>query len=147
DAPPGPAERIAVAADDTGAPGPESTFERVTVLGDVIVRELTLASDSIFAEGRLHAERRQAGCMRFCSFELHGAHTPRRYRCQPDLVRIAAPDAATADVETLRVRPWFTTSRYGQPAYLQLGRSVAREIREGADDGAEMGAYHLLQQP
>jgi hypothetical protein len=147
DAPPGPAERIAVAADATGAPGPESTFERVTVLGDVVVRELTLASDSIFAEGRLHAERRQAGCMRFCSFELHGAHTPRRYRCQPDLVRIAAPDAATADVETLRVRPWFTTSRYGQPAYLQLGRSVAREIREGADDGAEMGAYHLLQQP
>ncbi|HEU5213948.1 MAG TPA: hypothetical protein VFU30_00250 [Gaiellaceae bacterium] len=147
DAPAGPAERIAVAADDTGAPGPESTFERVTVLGDVIVRELTLASDSIFTEGRLHAERRQAGCMRFCSFELQGAHTPRRYRCQPDLVRIAAPDAETAGVETLRVRPWFTTSRYGEPAYLQLGRSVAREIREGADDGAEMGAYHLLQQP
>ena len=147
DAPPGPAERIALAADDAGAPGPESTFERVTVLGDVIVRELTLASDSIFAEGRLHAERRQAGCMRFCSFELQGAHTPRRYRCQPDLVRIAAPDAATADVETLRVRPWFTTSRYGQPAYLQLGRSVAREIAQGADDGAEMGAYNLLQQP
>jgi hypothetical protein len=119
----------------------------VTVLGAVIVRELTLASDSIFAEGRLHAERRQAGCMRFCSFELQGAHTPRRYRCQPDLVRIAAPDAAAADVETLRVRPWFTTSRYGRPAYLQLGRSVACEIAEGADDGSEMGAYNLLQQP
>ncbi len=147
DAPPGPAEQIALAADDTGAPGPETTFERVTVLGDVIVRELTLASDSIFAEGRVHAERRQAGCMRFCSLPLKGAHTPRRYRCQPDLVRAAAPDAATADVEALRVRPWFTTRRYGQPAYLQLGRTVAREISEGADDGAEMGAFQMLLQP
>jgi hypothetical protein len=147
DAPPGPAERIAVAADDAGAPGPESTFERATVLGDVRVREIALASDSIFAEGRVRAERRQAGCMRFCSLSLDGARTPRRYRCQPDLVRAAAPDEATADVEALRVRPWFTTRRYGQPAYLQLGAGCAREIREGADDGGEMGAFQLLQQP
>jgi hypothetical protein len=146
DAPPGAAQRFAIAAPD-GTPGPESTLERVTVLGDVSVRELTLASDSIFAEGRVHAQRRQAGCMRFCSLSLEGAHTPRRFRCQPDLVRAAAPDPETADVETLRVTPWFTTSRYGQPGYLQLGTGCAPEIREGADDGAEMGAFHLLLQP
>ena len=85
--------------------------------------------------------------MRFCSLSPDGARTPRRYRCQPDLVRAAASDPETAAVETLRVTPWFTTSRYGQPAYLQLGTGCAREIREGADDGAEMGAFHLLLQP
>jgi hypothetical protein len=147
DAPRGPARRIAIAADDTGAWGPACTLERVTVLGDVNVRELTLASDSIFAEGRVRAERRQAGCMRFCSLSLDGARTPRRYRCQPDLVRAAAPDPETADVETLRVTPWFTTRRYGQPAYVQLGSGCAPELRAGADDGAELGAFHLLLQP
>lgn len=147
EAPPGPAHRIAIAADDAGEAGPESTLERVTVLGDVSVREITLASDSIFTEGRVHAQRRQAGCMRFCSLSLQGAHTPRRYRCQPDLVRAAAHDPVIADSETLRVAPWFTTSRYGQPGYLQLGTGVAKEISQGADDGAEMGAFHMLLQP
>jgi hypothetical protein len=147
DAPPGGAQQIAIAADDTGAPGPETTLERVTVLGDVSVRELTLASDSIFLEGTVQAERTQAGCMRFCSLPLDGARTPRRYRCQPDLVRTAAPDPETAAVETLRVRPWFVSRRYGQPAYLQLATGCANEIRAGADDGAEMGAFHMLDQP
>jgi hypothetical protein len=85
--------------------------------------------------------------MRFCSLPLDGARTPRRYRCQPDLVRAAAPDAETVAVETLRVRPWFVSRRYGQPAYLQLATGCAMEIRAGADDGAEMGAFHLLDQP
>jgi hypothetical protein len=147
DAPRGPATRIAIAADDAGDWGPECTLERVTVLGDVSVRELTLASDSIFAEGSVRAERRQAGCMRFCSVPLEGARTPRRYRCQPDLVRAAAPDPETADVESRRVTPWFTTRRYGQPSYLQLATGCAPEIRAGADDGAELGAFHLLLQP
>jgi hypothetical protein len=147
DAAAGPARRLAIAADDAGAPGPESTLERVTVLGDVSVRELTLASDSIFAEGQVDAQRRQAGCMRFCSLSLEHAHTPRRYRCQPDLVRAAAADPLIADAETLRVRPWFTTSRYGQPGYLQLGSGVASEIAQGADDRAEMGAFQMLLQP
>jgi hypothetical protein len=147
DAPAGSAQRVAIAAGETGDPGPETTLERVTVLGDVSVRELTLASDSIFGEGYVNAQRRQAGCMRFCSLPLEGAHTPRRYRCQPDLVRAAAADPVIADAETLRVAPWFTTSRYGQPGYLQLGAGVAVEIAQGADDGGEMGAFHMLLAP
>jgi hypothetical protein len=34
--------------------------------------------------------------------------------------------------------------RYGDPGYGQLASRVATEIREGADDEAEMGAFHEL---
>jgi hypothetical protein len=122
-------------------------MERCTVLGAVVARELTLVSESIVAAGPLIAERRQAGCVRFSSYDREGSRPPRRYRCQPDLVREGAPDAVTADSETLRTRPSFTTTRYGQPAYLQLSRACANEITQGAEDRAEMGVFHLLLQP
>ncbi|HEY2160878.1 MAG TPA: hypothetical protein VGH24_06185 [Solirubrobacteraceae bacterium] len=148
DAPPGAPTQVALAADDAGTvSGPECDLQRVTVRGAVFVRELTLASECIFVDGTLRAVRRQAGCVRFSSLQRQGAHTPRRYRCQPDLVRRAAPDPATAHREELRVRPSFTTSAYGQPGYFQLGRGCAQEITQGAEDGAEMGAFHLLLQP
>jgi hypothetical protein len=148
DAPAGPPHRVALAADDAGKQaGPPSDLERVTVFGTVHVRELTLASECIFTEGFVRAERRQAGCMRFSSLELAGSLTPRRYRCQPDLVRAAAGDPATAELETARVRPTFTSVHYGQPAYCQLGRGCAIEIRQGAEGGAEMGVFQSLLQP
>ena len=70
--------------------------------------------------------------------------TPRRYRCQPDLALADAlaldPGALRAQVEG-RVVPTFTARRYGQPAYAQLHLGSPRELREGAEDGAEMGAF------
>jgi hypothetical protein len=60
-------------------------------------------------------------------------------------VREANP--AAAEREELRVRPSFTTARYGQPGYAQLGRNCAAEIREGAEEGTEMGAFRSLLQP
>jgi len=36
---------------------------------------------------------------------------------------------------------------YGDPAYGQLSASCAIEIRSGADNGAEMGAFYFLKQP
>jgi hypothetical protein len=147
DAPVGATHPIALAGPVSGAhAGPESTLQRVTVFGSVHVRELTLASDCIFVEGSVRADRRQAGCMRFCSLQLQGPHTPRRYRCQPDLVRAGAAPA-DVDAETLRVHPGFTSRHYGQPGYAQLERHCADEIKQGADDRAEMGAFHLLLQP
>ena len=43
--------------------------------------------------------------------------------------------------------PLFTSLSYGHPGYGQLLRRCAIEIREGADDEAEMGAFHDLFQP
>lgn len=45
------------------------------------------------------------------------------------------------------MRPQFTSLRYGDAGYCQLSRRTAAEIREGADDDAEMGAFHDLYQP
>ena len=49
--------------------------------------------------------------------------------------------------ERVRVRPRFTSTRYGHPAYCQLACDCAEEIKRGADDESEMGAFHDLYQP
>jgi hypothetical protein len=133
-------------------------IERSTVTGRTAVRELE-ASESIFA-GRVDTAQTQAGCVRF-SFVPFGSRTPRRHRCQPDLAIRARLDEALAadpamsapDQDALRAAvvarmvPSFTADQYGQPAYLQLRRSTPAEIRTGAADGSEMGAYCHLKQP
>ena len=45
------------------------------------------------------------------------------------------------------MRPRFTSTRFGTPAYAQLARSGPDEIARGAEDEAEMGAFHHLRQP
>ena len=43
--------------------------------------------------------------------------------------------------------PSFTALRASHPAYCQLREAAPREIRAGASDESEMGAYHQLFQP
>lgn len=129
------------------------TIKRSTVFGITDVHAVELAEDSIFMDC-LNVARRQIGCMRFC-YVASGCRTPRRYRCQPDMAiaelrkRIQDPArlAAAIACEKLRVRPQFTSSRYGNPAYAQLGFHCAEEIKRGASDESEMGVYHNLYQP
>ena len=123
-------------------------LHRTTVIGEVHTHAVRIAENSVLT-GRLHVARRGTGCLRF-SYVPAGSRTPRRYRCQPDL---AGPAQAS------RVRPLFTSQRYGTPWYGQLadvphsrlrssgGTPIADEIRRGADDGAEMGAFHDLYRP
>jgi hypothetical protein len=144
--------------DDPDEIGPAIRLERVTVRGPVRVREITLASEVIF-DGLVRAERVQVGCVRF-SYVVPGSHTPRRYRCQPDLAERRAIEEAEAagpltnaqrqairDAVRRRVRPEYTSEAYGQPAYLQLALLGPIEIATGAEDGSEMGAYAHLKQP
>jgi hypothetical protein len=115
-----------------------------TMIGQVGTILLEEASNTIFLAGGtpsyewdhpLHADRRQEGCVRF-SYVPPGSQTPQRYRCQP-----------TSEVDALCLRPQFTSLRYGDPGYGQLSQRCAPEIRQGADDEAEMGAFHDLYQP
>lgn len=121
------------------------TIRRTTVFGIVQVHALELGENSIFNDC-VHVARRQIGCLRF-SYVPRGCRTPRRHGCQPDLVVTAADSDAEAALEAERVKPQFTARRYGAPAYGQLAASGAAEIATGADDGAEMGAFHDLFQP
>lgn len=105
-----------------------------TVIGTVHTLELQLASNSIFLSD-VTSEKKQEGCVRFCYLPLTSV-VPRRYRCQPE-----------EESEALRVKPQFTSLRYGDPGYGQLALRTAVEIRTGADDEAEMGAFHELYEP
>ncbi len=126
------------------APGSEAVIEHCTMLGEVEVRQLE-ASNTLFTE-KIQVERRQTGCMRF-SYVPPGSITPRRYRCQPDLALEGARDMKTRERILARVRPVFTSTILGHPAYLQLGSQCPEEIRIGGEDGGEMGVFHFLQQP
>ncbi|MFG2911503.1 hypothetical protein ACGF0D_01235 [Kitasatospora sp. NPDC048298] len=130
---------------------------RSTVVGEVHTHAVPLAEDCVFT-GPLRVARRSLGCLRFC-YVPPGSRTPRRYECQPDLVRSAvtglvergelhpAQAARLRDVEAQRVRPLFTSLRYGTPDYGRLAAGCAPEITRGAEDRSELGAFHDLFQP
>jgi hypothetical protein len=138
------AEVFAIAADSTNAPGPLTTLERTTVFGSVNVGELALASNVIFTSP-MTVYRHHAGSFRF-SYVPTQSTTPGRYRCQPDL---ALENANHDEAQSLRLHltPRFTSVAYGEPGYAQLSQQCPDAIATGADDGSEMGAFHLLHQP
>lgn len=132
----------------------ETTVQTTTILGSSNIRSLE-ASNSIFT-GKVIAVRRQIGCVRFSSLPTE-SQVPRRYRCQPDLAlenrakeqgkNSVSISQAEQDAVRFRLAPQFTSPRYGDPGYGQLSRRCAVEIRQGADDEAEMGVFHDLYQP
>jgi hypothetical protein len=125
-------------------PGARLRIENSTAIGKVFTETMELASNTILLAdldefdtwpAPVRAERLQQGCVRF-SFIPPGSLLPHPHRCQP-------PTAA----EVERVRPSFTSDRYGDAGYCQLSQSCAVEIKRGADDQVEMGAFHSLYQP
>lgn len=143
---------------EAASPAASLVVERSTIIGRLRIRSLDM-SESI-ATGRIETIRTQRGCIRF-SYVVPGSRTPRRYRCQPDLAAAKALEQALqrnpglsqpaqaqirAAVEA-QVRPSFSSSLYGQPAYLQLRTSSPIEIRTGAEDGSEIGCFCHLKQP
>jgi hypothetical protein len=137
-------DRVAYAGLDAVSAGGALQLVNSTAIGKVWTQELELASNAIFLarlaasdpwKYPVQADRRQAGCVRF-SFVPLGSRTPRRYHCQPE-----------SDADGARVRPQFTSLRYGDAGYGQLSARSAAEIRVGADDESEMGAFHDLYAP
>lgn len=111
---------------------PATEIQTSTIFGATRAQSLE-ASNSIFT-GRVIAARRQTGCVRFCHLPINSL-APRRHRCQPETAAAAS-----------RVAPQFTSVIYGEPGYGQLTATCPTEITTGADDEAEMGAFHFLQQ-
>ncbi len=154
-------EGIAAAPGDTPAGG-ELTIVECSVIGKLHTERLRMASNSLLVarrvagdgwRGPVWAERTQEGCVRFCWLPLDSV-APRRHRCLPDAARP-------------RLAPQFTSTRYGDAAYLQLRRATPEAIRSGAgprwrpadappDDaafgpgegeGGEIGVMNALAQP
>jgi hypothetical protein len=164
---------VAYADTDDESAGAVLTVDDTTFIGKVHTRRMELASNVIFHADLADADtwnapvistQKQAGCVRF-SYVPRDSRVPRQYRCQPVLAIEAAvaaalaahpgltdaeQDALAASVaagEIARVVPAFTDMSYGCPAYAQLSRACPVEIRTGADDESEMGAFHDLYQP
>ncbi len=136
------ASNLAFQGEEDGTPGGVSTFERATIIGGVQTTEIRMATDTLFL-GLVEGLRRQQGCVRF-SYVPRGSVVPRRFHCQP-----AAPEGATQDeIERLarKSRPRFTSLRYGDPGYCQLAPDSPAQIRRGAEDESEMGAFCYLKQ-
>ena len=104
---------------------------RCTVFGRVLVHQVSLAENCIFI-GCLCVARRQGGCVRFC-YVPPDSRTPRRYECQPDLVREAvearfaggAITAAERDIET-RLRAGARRTRLHEHPVRHPGVRTAR---------------------
>jgi hypothetical protein len=73
--------------------------------------------------------------VRFC-FLPTDALTPRQYQCLP----------GTAALEDA-LEPKFVAVDYGRPAYMLLSGDCPLAVWQGADDAAEMGAFHALYAP
>jgi hypothetical protein len=134
-------------------------IERSTIIGATSANLVT-ASNSIFT-GPLVVVRRQVGCVRFC-YVPRDSRAPRRHRCQPDLEiadriaraeRLRQTPLPQADRDEIRddvfavLVPVFTARRCGLPGFAQLRVNAPIQLRTGADDDAEMGAFHNLFQP
>lgn len=114
-----------------------------TIIGDIVHARTLHASNSLLL-GDVSVDRHQEGCVRF-SYVRDSASTPRRFRCQPDMA-LADSSVPPDEVREL-MRPQFTSLTYGDPGYAQLSMRSAIEVRTGAEDGSEMGAFSFLKQP
>ncbi|WPB55019.1 hypothetical protein [Xylophilus sp. GOD-11R] len=149
---------------DVSLDAPQTALDtaRSSFFGAVLALSVS-ATDCIFCAPVL-AERRQVGCVRFC-FVPEGSRVPRRYRCQPDLAvetrltalreaaalagRVPAPGEEAALAAELRaaIKPLFVSREVNDPGFGQLESRCAAQIRQGAESGAEMGAFEFLKQP
>jgi hypothetical protein len=130
---------IAYAGSDLASEGADLRIEDCTVIGKLWTRTMQLASNTIFLARRprhdpwkaaVWASRLQVGCVRFC-FVPNDSIVPKRFRC--------LPDDPSHEAE---LWPNFITLQYGDPSYAMLSGYVPMAVWTGADDGAEMGAFH-----
>lgn len=151
-------DSVIAAAGDTkpALVAPFVDVARSTVAGTLAAHAIGTIENAIVT-GDVTADRTQSGCCRF-SYVTRTSTAARRFRCQPDGAAQAAMEAAAAanpaltpaqlvtvgDQAAQRVLPVFESLDDGDPAYAMLSAWCAPEIRTGADDGGEMGAYHDL---
>jgi hypothetical protein len=106
------------------------TIDRSTVLGNVVCGRID--ASTVLVAGRVLAEDQQAGCFRF-SAALSGGRVPHPYESQ---FFAGSVPAGT-----------FVSTTFGDPGFVQLGPTAPAEIREGGENGVEMGAFAQALDP
>jgi len=121
------------------------TVRRSTILGEVEVRELALAENSIFRD-KLWVHNRQGGIMRY-SYAPDNSRTPRRFQCKQGMAGKCSEIGETGLYK-------FKSVRYGSPDYCLLlddpkenNKAEPHPVLEGGEYGGEMGAYYHLFDP
>lgn len=107
---------------------------RSTIFGRTNAR--TIEMENCIATGRIEAEHRQQGCVRF-SYLPSDSIVPRRYRCVTE----------TSGGSSVKLRPAFVGDRLADPGFGLLSRGCPREILEGADGSLEMGVGYRQRVP
>ncbi|WP_406471082.1 hypothetical protein OH738_36385 [Streptomyces hirsutus] len=129
--------REAVGAGGQGPAPAVLDIARTTVLGTVRVHAVDHGENTVFT-GPVTAARVSRGSLRHCWVPA-GSRTPRRLHCGPGTEQApSGPGAWTAPAARL------VSVRYPDPGYARLAPDCPEEIRAGADDGAELGAFHDL---
>ncbi|HEX7627347.1 MAG TPA: hypothetical protein VF354_00305, partial [Candidatus Methanoperedens sp.] len=151
-----------IAGNAINAPQVTAQIEESTIMGDVSVMGIALASNSIFTDN-VKAVRKQQGCMRYC-YIRKDQNTPRQFHCQPgtyikkvqdDLLTKAKVQKGLEDTFKKTIenyinswfKPCFADRRYGHLEYARLYLLSLEDILKGADDEAEMGVFHHIMQP
>ena len=130
----GAPDRFALSGLDGTGPGGSWNLTNCTIRGRAAMDGLELASNCLFTGSSVFVRRRQEGCVRFSWLPAATATVaPRQHRCLNE---------SSGAERTFH--PQFTSFRFGHPAYAQLSHRTPIEIRTGADDGSEMGAFHDL---
>ena len=131
------------------------TIRRTTVLRNLQVQRITAGDDCIFT-GDIRVREQQHGYLRNSYVPLNAddtvdpshskypsQRTPRRFRCQPDLiVSENIRREASGQLALDRPHPQFLSVEYGQPNYCQLPTETDKAIAQGSESESEMGVFH-----
>ncbi len=119
--------------------GPEPTIllrnarlrlDRSTVFGDLVTGRLD--ASEVLVDGQVRVEDVQSGCFRF-SAAASGGRVPQPY--ESHFFTGGLPPQT------------FVSRRFGDAGYAQLSEVAPPEIREGGENGTEMGAYNAALDP
>jgi hypothetical protein len=119
----------AIAGNQQGATGSAVNLKRVTVFGQVNAAQVT-ACDVIFTQRIIAPNPTKLDQQVKFSYIPEESVTPTGESYRP--------------VSKMIKPPVFTSTQFGDPAYAQLSADCPVEIRSGASDGSEMGAFHQL---
>lgn len=106
-------------------PGTNLDIKNATVFGSLVCRRV--AASELITTGSPQIADLQTGCFRFSAAPV-GSALPRPYRSHP--------------MPSEGWRTFFASREFGDPNFARLSAFAPSELREGAENGSEMGAFN-----